>query len=462
VRRLSRVADLKIGRYRFTAILLAFLLLGSGGAIADTPLLLLGRIVDENGQPVAGAQVRLEHTPGQIVTAVSDDTGYFSLLNLPAGEYTVHIEKPGFFVLENQKITLAPDSTEFAFTLNHYEEVRAQVDVTVTQNRIDPTETQSTENLSETEIRDIPVSSSHDLTQSLVAMPQVVKDNSDLLHIAGSRNTTAQYLIDGVEVNDPATNGLSSRMIVDAVRTAEIQTGRFGAEYAHPGGAVLNYETREGDDRWRFNAVDFIPGINVQQGVQLGNFYPRVLVSGPIVPGTLWFSQSFDVLHTLAVMKDIPKGQPNQVQQWGGDSWSRLLWKQSENNSLRVSFLANVEEDTDLGLDALHPQSATTDQTTRRLFGFVKQQSYWHKTLFEFGVGVERTYLDFTPQGSTPYLLYVDGAAGNYFQKQTQDANRYQLFMDAIRTSLHWHGTHTISSGANLSSVDLTQTTTRG
>ena len=165
-------------------------------------------------------------------------------------------------------------------------------------------------------------------------MPQVLMDNSDLLHIAGARNTQVQYLLDGVEVGDPASNGLSSRMIVEAVRTAEIQTGRFGAEYAHPGGAILSYETREGDDQWRFNATDFIPGINIQEGVQLGNYYPRVTFSGPIVPDELWFSQSFDVLHTLAVQKGLPPGAPDETQQWGGDSWSRLLWKMSDEQQL--------------------------------------------------------------------------------------------------------------------------------
>lgn len=473
MRRLLPVADLrighfiplvglKIGRCTIAALLLTLLVLGSETALADTPLFLRGRVVDENGQPVADAQVKLEHVLGQVVSATSDSTGYFSLLNLASGEYTVHVEKQGFFVLANQKITLTPENNEFVFTLNHYEEVRAKVDVTVTQHSIEPAETQSTESVTETEIRDIPVASSHDLIQSLVTMPQIVRDNAYLLHIAGSRNTTAQYSIDGVEVNDPANNGLSSRMIVEAVRNAEIQTGRFGAEYAHPGAAVLNLVTREGDDRWRFNAVDFIPGINIQQGVQLGNYYPRAVISGPIKEGALWFSQSFDALHTLAVMKDVRKGQPNQVQQWGGDSWSRLLWKQSENNSLRASFLANVQEDSDLGLDALHLQSTTTDQSTRRLFGFVKQQSYWHETLFEFGAGVERTYLDSNPQGNAAYLLYVDSAAGNYFQKIRQDANRYQLFANGTRTSLHWHGMHTFLGGGNVSSVDLTQTAARG
>ena len=446
---------------RITAALLMLLLFGSASKAADTVLVLKARVIDENGLPVGGAQVKLEQAGGRVFSAVGDDRGYFSLPNLSPGEYTIRVEKQGYFVLADQKIQLAAESTEFAFTLNHEEEVREKVDVTVSENRIDPASTQSTESLSSTEIRDIPVASSHTLQQSLVAMPQVVQDNLDLIHIAGARNTQAQYLLDGVEVGDPASNGLNVRMIVEAVRSAEIQTGRFGAEYAHPGAAVLSYETREGDDKWRFGTTDFIPGISTQNGLQLGSFYPRVVFSGPIVKEQLWFSQSFDVLHTINIEKDLPSNA-NETQQWGGDSWSRLLWKMSTNSSLHINFLSNVEDDSNLGLDALHPQPTTIDATMNRLFGSVKEQSYWEKTLFEFGVGVERTHYEANPQGAAPYVLLVNGAEGNYFQGFGQDSARYQLFSDAISEPLKWFGTHTISGGGNLSSVDVTQAATRG
>ena len=445
-----------------TAVLLALLLMASSGGAADTPLVLRGRVVDENGLPVGGAQVKLQHLIDLTLLAASDDAGYFSFKNLPPGEYSIQIEKQSYFVLANQKIELAAGSTEVTFTLNHEEEVREKVDVTVSENRIEPATTQSTETLSGTEIRDLPVASSHDLLQSLVAMPQVVRDNTDIIHIAGARNTQAQYLIDGVEVGDPASGALSARMIVEAVRSSEIQTGRFGAEYAHPGAAVLSYETREGDDRWRFGATDFIPGISVQDGLQFGNFYPRVVFSGPIMKEHLWFSQSFDVLHTLSIVKGLAPGAPNEMQQWGGDSWSRLLWKMSTNHSLHVSFLSNIDNDSDLGLDALHPQSTTVDATTNRMFGSVKEQSYFEKTLFEIGVGVERTTYGTTPQGTATYVLLVNGASGNYFQKSEQISRRYQFFSDAIGAPKKWLGTHTISGGVNFSSVDLTQTATRG
>src|SRR5208283_4131847 len=224
-----------------------------------------------------------------------------------------------------------------------------RVDVTAPANQVETSETTQKTTLTSKEIRDVPVASSHDLTQSLIALPQVLLDNLGLLHIAGSRTTQQQYLLNGFEIGDPVDNALVTRFSVDAVRSAEVQTGRFGAEYMHPGAAVLTFNTPDGDDHWRFNATDFFPGINVQQGIQLGNFYPRVEISGPIVPGELWFAQAFSVQHTLSVIKGLAAGQPDTTTQWGGDSLSRVLWHITPRHSLAVSLLYNDADAFNLG-----------------------------------------------------------------------------------------------------------------
>ena len=156
------------------------------------------------------------------------------------------------------------------------------------------------------------------ITSSLAALPQVVQDNQALLHIAGARATQSQYLMDGFEVGDPVSGALTIPLIVDALRTAEVETGRFGSGIRAPWRDDL--KRFEGDDHWRFNATDFIPGLNVQQGVRLGNFYPRITFSGPLVAGKLWFLQSFSVDHTLDVQRDITTGTDTS-EQWSGDSF---------------------------------------------------------------------------------------------------------------------------------------------
>ena len=96
----------------------------------------------------------------------TDDTGAFSVPNLTAGEYTAHITKPGFFILEGQKFELAADSGEMSFTLNHSEEMREKVEVTAPANQVETSETPQKITLTAQEIRDIPVPSSHDLTKA--------------------------------------------------------------------------------------------------------------------------------------------------------------------------------------------------------------------------------------------------------------------------------------------------------
>src|SRR5208283_2153006 len=67
---------------------MAALLLVAGACLAaDNPITLRGRVVDENGLPVGGAQVKLEMAGGQTFLGTTDDTGAFTIENLAAGEY---------------------------------------------------------------------------------------------------------------------------------------------------------------------------------------------------------------------------------------------------------------------------------------------------------------------------------------------------------------------------------------
>jgi hypothetical protein len=76
------------------------------------------------------------------------------------------------------------------------------------------------------------------------------------------------------------------------------QTGHIGAGYAHSGANVLSLETPDGDDKWRFGTTNPVPGINIQNGVRLGNWYPRFTFSGPIERGRFWFSGAISLQHT--------------------------------------------------------------------------------------------------------------------------------------------------------------------
>ena len=111
----------------------------------------------------------------------------------------------------------------------------------------------------------------------------------------------------------------------------------------------------------------------------LGNWYPRLTFSGPIERGRFWFSDSISVQHTFAVVKQQPSGA-NTWEEWAGDNLLRLQYNLTPRHILHASFLYNRAYDTNLGLDALDPQSTTVTAGQRRGFISLKDQLWLHDT----------------------------------------------------------------------------------
>src|SRR5216683_8032031 len=420
-----------------------------------------GVIVDENGVPIAAAKISLQSSTAQTFRAETDGAGRFVLRNIPADDYKVEARKEGFFVLAGQTITLRSGSNDVTLTLKHAEELHEQVQVTAVANQIDTQDTAQRESITAREIRDIPVPNSHVLQESLTALPEVVRDNAGSLHIAGARSGETQYLLDGFEIGDPVNNALGARFNVDATRAAEVQTGRIGAGYAHSGASVLNLETPDGDDKWRFGTTNPEPGINIQRGPRLGNWNPRFTFSGPIEHGRFWFSDAIGLQHTFSLVRELPAGADISTQ-WAGDNLFRLQYNITPKHILHASFLYNRTEDDDLGLDALDPASTTLDLKQRRAFVSLKDQVWLYDTLIELGAAADGGVQDFFPQGTAPYVLLVNGTRGNFFERLHERGRRVQAFGNVTAASRHWHGTHQVSAGANIAAQEFRQTTTRG
>lgn len=444
----------------FAALMISYSVLAAAGIWGADSADCRGIVLDENSVPIAGAQVKLEDSAGQSYRTETDLAGRFVIHNLTSGDYKAEVRKMGFFVLSGQTVSLHAGSNEVSLVLNHEQEVREKVQVTAPSNQIDTQDTTQRSSLSAQEIRDIPVPSSHVLQQSLVALPEIVQDNPGNLHVAGARSGETQYLLDGFEIGDPVSGALTSRFNIDATRAAEVQTGRIDASYPHSGANILSLVTPDGDDRWRFGTTNPSPGINVQEGVHLGDWYPRFTFSGPIERGRFWFSDSISVQHTFGVVKQLPSNA-NTFEEWAGDNLLRLQYNFSPKHILHASVLYNRANDGNLGLDALDPQSTTVTGDQRRGFVSLKDQLWLHETLFELGIAADDGVLDFTPQGSLPYILLINGTAGNYFQRLEQRGRRLQAVMNVTAASRHWHGTHQLSVGANVAGLILHESAQR-
>ena len=284
----------------------------------------------------------------------TDAAGRFEI-NFPSTSPVIlTFSKPGFFQLVDDQIKLAPGINDVVITLMHETELQQNIEVHSETTQIDPETTSHEESLVQREIIDIPVPSNRDIEQSLTAMPQVVTDSSGTLHVAGARQGQTEVLLDGFEINDPGTDTFNARLNVDAVEEVSVQTGGYGAEYAHAGAGIVVINTTSGDDRFRYGITNFSPGLNFQDGVQFGNWSPRVSFSGPLKKGRVWFSEAVTGQRIFRVVTELPKGQNTEVQ-WGGDNLFRVQANLSSRNTLQGSFLYNIASDPRIGLGPLSP-----------------------------------------------------------------------------------------------------------
>lgn len=443
------------------ALLFSLLVFSPARPQSEARAELSGVVFDENGVRVAEAQIELRDSTAHTYTTQSNAAGRFNFHDLPLGEYRAGVRKSGFFVLTGQAFTIRPGVNDLSLVLNHAQEIHDQVQVTAPPHVLDPQDTAQRSELTTREIRDVPVPSSHVLQQSLVALPEIVQDHTGALHVAGARLGETQYLLDGFEIGDPASGALTSRFNVDATRQAEVQTGRFGAAYAHSGASILSLETPDGDDRWRFGTTNPAPGINIQEGTHLGNWYPRFMFSGPIERGRFWFSDSVGVQHTFGVVEQQPTGA-NTFESWAGDNLLRLQYNFAPKHILHASLLYNRAYAGNVGLDALDPQSTTVTAEQRRGFVSLKDQLWVHETLFELGLAADGSVLDFMPQGTQPYVLLTNGAAGNYFQRIGQRGRRLQALASVTAAPRRWHGAHQFSAGLNAAGLVFHRAAERG
>src|SRR4051812_38405150 len=71
-------------------------------ATASAQVAISGRVIDETGVGISGARIELLQPPANPVVASSDAAGNFRTTLPGAGEYSVRVERLGFFLYTNR------------------------------------------------------------------------------------------------------------------------------------------------------------------------------------------------------------------------------------------------------------------------------------------------------------------------------------------------------------------------
>lgn len=421
-----------------------------------------GRILSETNSPVGGARITFTPSPsGASLGAVSDPTGSFVLSAPAPGWYQVDVDREGFFRLTGRKVELKDGTNELQLTLNRVREETQSVDVTANPGAVDMDRTAPQLTLSGNDLINVPYPSTNTLRNALRIMPGVVQDGRGGVHLHGGAEEQTLYTLEGFQINDPLTGRFESRIGVESVSSLEATAGRPAAEYGKGSSGVLAVRARTGDDRIRYSATNFIPGIERQKGWMIGGWTPRVNFSGPWKTGRAWFSDSIDLQYNNTVIPELPRGQDSTTS-W---RWSNLLHNQinlTPSNILHVGSLLNFWYAPRSGLGALDPRETTLDHRSRQYFTYIKDQQYFSRgAVLEVGYANNRTFGRDIPQGHDLYVVTPLGKLGNNFIDASRKAGRDQWLANMFLPAFSLFGEHQFKTGIDLDRVSYWQNVRR-
>jgi len=418
--------------------------------VPDTRLVLSVR--DENGKPVPMARVNII-VPGTTIT-LRRETDFAGALRQPlvAGTYNLQIEKDGFYAARLQNVTVDPKSS-VEVTLTHVQEFHETVEVTDSARGVELAQTSSEQKLTNREIFSLPYPTTRDYRNVLVFIPGVVQDNRGQMHVAGAAAHELFQQLDGFNITQPVTGALEMRLSPDSLRLINIQQSRYSAQYGKGAGGVMQLESGMGDDRFRFSATNFLPGLVLDRGLHFETVTPRLTFSGPIKKGRAWWFEGLDGEYDFNSMRDlhIPV---NRSPAWRIDSLTKFQVNLTPGNILTTSALINQVKAERVGLSLFTPPESTTDQRRSNLLLSMRDSlSLPGQALLETGFAFIQFVADSFPRGELPFILRPGGTSGSYFEATASRARRLQAFANFYLPARQWHGRHEFRIGADANRI---------
>lgn len=207
---------------------------------------MLGEVRDAStGEPIAGADVRVQGLPLRTVT---NDAGRFVLTAVPPGEQVLRIEMLGYRATELEGVLVrAGQPVEVQVRLSPVPiDVEGLVVEAERVRLVEPEVTATHEIVVGRELRELPV----DAVEEAIELAPGVSDG----HFRGGRVGQETYVVDGLALKNQlegSTQGAALELSPTSLEEVEVVTGGFDAEHGSALSGVVALVTRRGDpERW--------------------------------------------------------------------------------------------------------------------------------------------------------------------------------------------------------------------
>ena len=282
-----------------------WLVLTCASAWAQATASINGTVRDESGAVLPGVTITVTQTDtGQVRTAVSNDTGSYSLPNLPLGPYRIEAALQGFRTYAQTGIVLQVGSTPVVNPTLSVGEIAENIQVTAAATLVD-TRTASVGTVVESQrIVELPLNA-RQVTQLITLSGLAVQTGSSpgfsmntgvRISVAGGNDFGVSYSLDGApHLNNFDGTGLHLPF-PDALQEFRLVTGAQEASGGIRAGAAVNAVTKAGTNvvhgdafeflrDSRFNAEDFFS--HRKDGLKRNQFGGTI--GGPIEKDKLFF-----------------------------------------------------------------------------------------------------------------------------------------------------------------------------
>lgn len=250
---------------------------------------LAGIVTDNTKSPLIGANIILEGTQ---LGAASDMDGYFSIINVRPGIYSVIFKYIGYQTKIVTDVRISSDkTTNLDITLEDEMIIGEQVVVVADKPIVEFNSTSSVVSVGKDEIDKLPVQN----LDEIVNLQAGVVDG----HFRGGRLGEVQYQVDGVSVNNPYNNSSSLKLDRSIIEEVQVISGTFDAKYGQAMSGVVNAVLRTGTDKFNFSGEFYIGDYYTtdtkryphDDKIELLNIYNlQATLSGPLpLPQTTFF-----------------------------------------------------------------------------------------------------------------------------------------------------------------------------
>ncbi len=416
-------------------------------------------VVDENGQAVSGAQLTITEPGREAAHLWTDYAGNCSYALLQRNPYQIHVEKPGFYQADESGIDARRNSVRVV--LAHEQVVREQVNVTASTLGIDTEQVSDQSTMNTPEIVNIPYPTSRDIRNLLPFNPGVVQDSTGQVHVAGSEMWETLDTMDGFDIRSPVGGSLSLRLSADAVRSIDSETTRYPVEFGRATGGVIALYTGMGDDKFRFNATNFIPSFRNLNGIRFDKFVPRFTFSGPLRRSRAWWYDGVETEYDNIYISELP-ANANTDELVRGSNLLKVQDNVTAANILTAGLLYNNYHSPYDGISSLTPQQSTLKRNTVACLPYLRdQQSFAGGALFDLGIGYVRIRDGYEPHSNAPYQITPELPKGSYFENLTGRSQRLEGTAAMYLPPRHWMGRHDVKAGLDLDHITFDQNQTR-